>query len=209
MRAGIAVADAGGPEALTMAAVARRLGPYSPMALYRYVGSRDGLIDLMLDASAGEVSVPSAPGGDWREDLRRLAAETRRMARRHLWFAQLFHTRPPLGPNLLRRTEFQLSVFAVQGATAEQGMTYASMLDRYVLGDALQEAEEAGMRERYGLQAESAFLAEVAASHSLVERGGHPHLATWLRTPSAPSDEGFELGLTWLLDGLAGALGNP
>lgn len=202
----MAVADSGGTAALTMAAVARRLGPYTAMALYRYVGSRDGLIDLMLDAAAAEVRVPPGPTGEWREDLRRLAIETREMVHRHLWFAQLFHTRPPLGPNLLRRTEFQLSVLAERGANPERGVTYAAMLDRYVLGDGLQEAEESRMRERFGLQADSTFLAAVGATRALVERSGHPHLAAWLRAPSAPSDEAFELGLDWLLDGLARAL---
>ncbi len=47
----------------------------------------------------------------------------------------------------------------------------------------------------------------VPANRPLVERGGYPHLAAWLRAPSAPSDEAFELGLDWLLDGLARALG--
>ena len=51
MTAAIALADEAGPTALTMKAVAARLGPYSPMALYRYVYSKDGLVDLMLDAA--------------------------------------------------------------------------------------------------------------------------------------------------------------
>ncbi|MEU8269307.1 TetR family transcriptional regulator [Sphaerisporangium sp. NPDC049002] len=46
--AAIALADEAGPSALTMKAVAARLGPYSPMALYRYVHSKEGLVDLML-----------------------------------------------------------------------------------------------------------------------------------------------------------------
>src|SRR3954453_17722428 len=55
--AAMAVADEGGAEAVTMKAVAARLGPYTPMALYRYVGSKDGLVDLMLDAAIAEVAL--------------------------------------------------------------------------------------------------------------------------------------------------------
>lgn len=80
-----------------MNAVARRLGPYTPMALYRYVGSKDGLTDLMLDAAVAEVALPER-GGDWRTDLHELAMCTWAMVRRHRWYAQLVHTRPPAGP---------------------------------------------------------------------------------------------------------------
>src|SRR5581483_444517 len=99
--AAIGFADEAGLEALTMKAVASRLGSYSAMALYRYVYSKDGLVDLMLDAAAGEIPLPGRPGPSWRDDLWQLATQTRQMIRRHPWYAVLFHTRPPVGPHLL------------------------------------------------------------------------------------------------------------
>jgi AcrR family transcriptional regulator len=90
--AAMAVADEGGAQALTMTAVARRLGPYTPMALYRHVMSKDGLIDLMLDAATAEISLPSQPGPDWRADLQAVATQTWTMVKRHLWYAQLAPT---------------------------------------------------------------------------------------------------------------------
>ena len=97
------MADEGGPDALTMNAVARRLGPYTPMALYRYVASKDGLTDLMLDAAVAEVALPEQGSGDWRADLHELVMRTWEMVRRHRWYAQLVHTRPPAGPHMMRR----------------------------------------------------------------------------------------------------------
>jgi AcrR family transcriptional regulator len=44
-----------------MAAVADRLGSYSAMALYRYVSSKDGLVDLMLDDVVAEVELRACP----------------------------------------------------------------------------------------------------------------------------------------------------
>src|SRR2546429_6213291 len=67
--AAIALADEAGPGALTMKAVAARLGPYTAMALYRYVHSKDGLVDLMLDAATAEIPRPAQPGPGWRADL--------------------------------------------------------------------------------------------------------------------------------------------
>src|ERR1051326_3545734 len=64
--AAMALADESGADAVTMKAVAARLGPVTPMALYRYVYSKEGLVDLMLDAAVAEVPTPDRPGADWR-----------------------------------------------------------------------------------------------------------------------------------------------
>src|ERR1700750_298656 len=77
--AAIGLADEAGAGALTMKAVAARLGPYSAMALYRYVHRKDGLVDLMLDAATAEVPRAVQPGPDWRADLLELATQTRQM----------------------------------------------------------------------------------------------------------------------------------
>ena len=206
--AAIGLADEAGAAALTMKAVAARLGPYSAMALYRYVHSKDGLVDLMLDAATAEIPRPARPGPDWRADLEELAAQTRQMTRRHPWYAALFHTRPPAGPHLMARTEFMLAVLTAQGASIAAAMTYAAMIDRYILGSGLQEAEEARMSREHGLDEEAALMSAMTTVRDLAAAGGRfPLLTSWLAHPSGPSpDEQFELGLVFLLDGIAGGL---
>ncbi len=204
VRAAIALADEGGARALTMAAVAHRLGPYTPMALYRYVLSKDGLVDLMLDGATAEIPLPDEPGDDWRADLRAVATESWAMVKRHLWYAQLAPTRPPLGPHMMRRTEFLLRVLVGQGATVGEAMTYAALLDRHVLGSAQQEAEELAMRHRYGLHTERQLGEAVAAAAGLAAEGGHRLLTEWMAAPSgATMDEQFELSLAFLIAGIA------
>lgn len=206
--AAIALADEAGPEALTMKAVAERLGTYSPMALYRYVSNKDGLIDLMLDTATAEVPVPAAAGPDWRADLRDLATASRRMIQRHPWFAVLVHTRPPAGPHMMRRLEFMLAVLTGRGAAVADAMTYAALLDRHVFGAGLQEAEEARMSRRYGLADGARLSAALGAMRELAEADGHcPILAGWLAEPAGvDADEQFALGLEFLLAGVAGRL---
>jgi len=200
--AAIGLADEAGPDALTMQAVAARLGSYSAMALYRYVHSKDGLVDLMLDRVAGEIPVPDEPGADWRADLYELAVATRRMIQRHPWFAALYHTRPPAGPHLMRRLEFMLAVLVARGATAAEAMTFAALIDRHIVGSGLQEAEEARMSRRLGLDDEGALRAALAAVRGLAD-DRFPILASWLaRPPAAAPGEQFELGLRFLLDGI-------
>ena len=205
--AAIALADETGPAALTMKAVAGRLGPYSAMALYRYVHSKDGLIDLMLDAATAEVPVPGQPGPSWRADLEALAGQTRQMTQRHPWYPVLFHTRPPAGPHMMRRLEFMLAVLAGQGVSTATAMTYAALIDRHIFGSGLQEAEEARMSRRYGLDGAAGLAAGLAGMHRLATAGGFSLLAGWLARPAGQTpDEQFDLGLRFLLDGIAAQL---
>ena len=203
--AAIAVADADGPDAVTMKAVAGRLGPYTPMALYRYVQSKDGLVDLMLDSAIRTVPVPERPGLHWRADLRAVAAGTREMIKRHPWYAWLVHTRPPVGPNTMRRTEFMLTVLVGQGATIAAAMTFAALIDRHIFGSGLQEAQEARFNQRHGLDRPEDLIAAIASVRELAAADGRlPLLTSWLAEPTADTvDEQFELGLDFLLDGIA------
>ena len=68
VRTAIRVADAEGAEAINMRRIARELGS-GTMSLYWHVASKDELLDLMIDAIAGEAQAPE-PSGDWRADLR-------------------------------------------------------------------------------------------------------------------------------------------
>src|SRR5215471_18713123 len=126
VRAAIEVADAGGPDALTMQAVAHALGAFTPMSLYRYVYSKEGLIDLMLDAVLAEAQPSYAPSRDWRAEVYDLELRTWAAIMRHPWFAQLVHTRPPLGPRALGRTEYLLRIFCDLGADLGTAMGYVS-----------------------------------------------------------------------------------
>lgn len=179
-----------------MKAVAVTLGDYTPMALYRYVHNKDGLVDLMLDDVAGEVPVP-APSGDWRADVHALAMATRAMIGRHPWQPRLFHTRPPAGPNAMRRIEYLLTVLTGAGATLSDAMTYAALVDRHVLGSGMQEAAETA-------PVDPAMFATV---HELAVARDLPNLTAWLAAPFGPPiEEQFELGLGFLLDGIAARL---
>lgn len=207
VRAAVAVADEEGAAGLTMAAVAHRLGPYTAMALYRHVPSKDGLIDLMLDQVTGEIGLPDGPSGDWRADLHEVATQSWEMVNRHGWYAQLVHTRPPLGPNMMRRTELVLRILTDRGASLADAMTYAAIIDRHVFGAALQAAEEEAMFRRFGLTDERSVAAAITEAGPLAGGGEFPLLAAWMAAPAVTSpDAPFQLTLTMLLDGIAARL---
>jgi AcrR family transcriptional regulator len=98
VRVAVAVADAEGLAAVSMAKVAAELGN-STMALYRHVRSKDELLMLMGDAAVAPP--PDVSGMDWRTGLTTWATAILDTLKAHSWFAQLPVTGPPVGPNNL------------------------------------------------------------------------------------------------------------
>jgi AcrR family transcriptional regulator len=206
--AAVTVADAGGTQALTMAAVADRLGSYSAMALYRYVSSKEGLVDLMLDHVIREVELPSRPSRSWRADIEAIASSTWAMVMRHGWYAQLVYTRPPLAPNMMRRTEAMLEILTGQGLEGDEAMTYAALIDRLIFGSALQTVEERAVEQRMGLTDRNQLARAITAVRDLATASGsYPILSEWMAHPrvTGPTEQ-FDLSLSFLLDGIAGEL---
>src|ERR1700733_3244964 len=107
--AAIAVADAEGPEALSMRRIARELR-VGAMSLYWHIASKEELLDLMLEAIEGEIEVPE-PSGDWQADLRVFARSARASLLRHRWAMEFIGGRPPSGPNDARNLEDMLALF--------------------------------------------------------------------------------------------------
>jgi AcrR family transcriptional regulator len=189
---------------ITMRAVAARLGTRSPMALYRYVGSKDGLTDLMVDQVYGQVSVPRGSG--WRPALRGLGVTGWDAVQRHPWFARLAFSRPPLGPGAIGVYDAALAELEPLGLDAANRMGFISTVLGHVLGSGLALLEEQGMRARAGLRTDgdldravAPYLARIAAA------GQHPHFSRWAADPArqAPGPQSFGQVLDWLLDGLA------
>jgi AcrR family transcriptional regulator len=205
VQAAIQLADTRGVEALTMQAVARALGAFTPMSLYRYVYSKENLVDAMLDAVLDEVELPTPFSPDWRADVYALETRTWATFMRHPWYAQLVHTRPPLGPNALRRTEYLLHIFHTLGTDLGTAMGYVSLVERLVIGLALQVGEEARAQPDVDLSTPAGATAALAPLRALVSSSdAYPNLARWAAAPSGPSPaEQLEIGLTMILDGIA------
>src|SRR5580693_9468734 len=77
--AAVAIADADGLDAVSMRRVAAEFGT-GAASLYRYVSTREDLIDLMIDSTAAEYSL-AAPSGDWLADLIDVGQQARTIMR--------------------------------------------------------------------------------------------------------------------------------
>lgn len=207
--AAMALADREPGGEVTMRALAASVGVRSPMALYRYVGNKDGLADLMADEVYGQFAVVRGEG--WRVALRELGRSGWSAVQAHPWFARLAFARPPLGPNALALYEAALGELAPLDLAAATRMGFVNTVLGHVLGSGLALLEEQTMRAREEIAGEEE-LAEAAAPYlaRIAAAGNHPHFSAWAADPGrhAQAPQTFEVILEWLLDGLGTLVGS-
>ncbi|OEV05597.1 TetR/AcrR family transcriptional regulator [Streptomyces oceani] len=96
----IEIADADGLDALSMQAVASRLG-YTAMSLYRYVPGKEQLVDVIYDTAIGPPPPAHTPEGDWRAGVQAWVWAVQDVYAQHPWLLRVAANTPPLGPNQL------------------------------------------------------------------------------------------------------------
>lgn len=171
--AAIDIADNEGLDAVSMRRVAAELGT-GAASLYRYVETRDELLDLMTDAVGAEYSLPE-PSGDWLGDLVAVGMQARATLRRHPWLAGLVITRPVIGPYGVALLEHVLAVLAAHPADLGPKMEAFAMLNGMTAAFVLHEQSDgSALHER-----NVAYLQHAASS------GEHPRLARLLAQAAA------------------------
>ncbi len=98
--AALALADESGLAAVTMQGVAARLD-VTPMALYRHVGDKDGLLDGLVERMLTEVE-PPRPKSTGAEQLEAMARSLRDVGLRHPAVFPLLLARPAVTPESRR-----------------------------------------------------------------------------------------------------------
>jgi AcrR family transcriptional regulator len=112
--AAIGLLDREGLAALSMRRLADELGA-GAASLYWHVGSKDGLLDLVMDEVIGEAKVPDPDPDRWPEQLKQIAREQRAASLRHPWLVRVSIGRIPMGPNALRYSERILAILRAAG----------------------------------------------------------------------------------------------
>jgi len=102
VRSALGLIDEGGLDAVSMRAVAGRLG-CEAMSLYRHVSDKGHLLEMVGDSIAREIRVPNPDRGDWADRVCELMRELRRVALKHPAAFQLLSRGPVavLGPEPL------------------------------------------------------------------------------------------------------------
>ena len=205
--AAIRIADAEGLEAATMRRIATEIGA-GAMSLYRYVPSRDDLVELIADRLQGEIDVDGMPSEDWRADLTRYAEGLRAMWLRHPWIATVQRSLPSFGPNQLRVIEGVMGALDAH-VSIDENFGLMAMLNGYVEGAVREEISWAEEARRSGLSESEWMVRSSPRVHQLLESGEYPifsKIVMQARQPHLSRDDQFRYGLQRILDCIAAAL---
>ena len=126
--AAVALADAGGPGAVSTRAVAARFGK-TAMALYPYVGTKENLLALMQD-HASALPIWPDPGTGLAAGLETWAIALFELYLRHPWLAERPWSQASQGPNEQDWLERLLEIFETHEAPARPAavtMLYATV----------------------------------------------------------------------------------
>lgn len=211
--AALRLADDRGLAAVTMRAVAERVG-VSAMSIYTYVPGKPELLDLMVDAGYARMTRTPWAGEPWRDRLVVVAEANRRLLTAHPWLTEVAAlSRPPLGPGVMAKYEHELAAFDDTGLSDVD--TDAALT--YLLGfvqshcrsahDAARITTDTAMSDADWWVANQPILARALDPDAypravrIGSAAGEAHGSAW------EADRAWEFGLARTLDGLAGLIG--
>lgn len=207
--AAMEIADQVGPKAMTMRAIASKLG-VGVMSLYWYVPTKRDLEALLLERLMQESSPPFAPTGDWREDLSSIARAARANMLNHPWMVDLFGSAVEIsaqafGHGFLRHIENTMRM--VEGLPLDflAKMTIISLLDDFTMGFTFSEVVDRRRLEVMGLTEEEFQMSLYPRVTALLEENDYPLFRNYMTHGQElpDKDQQFENALRIILDGVA------
>ncbi len=198
VRAAVAIADGEGLDAVTIRAVAGRLGT-GVMSLYSYVPDKQTLVYEMVEEISGELKLPE-PSGDWRADMHVLARRQREVVRRHPWMIEATTHLQPLGPAILDVMEWVLGVLEPTGLSIRAQLETYGLVNGFVIGMV--------RTELTGQAAGAPDPAQAERLGGLLATGRYPRFAAAMALGGTPADPTadligqFDRLLDRILDGL-------
>lgn len=196
----VRLADDIGIHAFTIRKLATALD-VKPMTIYHHVPSKDAILDGMVDLVFSEIEQPPHDT-DWKTAIRRRSHSARAVLRRHPWATPLMESRTTPGPETLAHHDAVIGCFRRGGFSVEMTAHAYALIDNYLYGFALQEANLPATRGEA-----MADLAEAIIEP--VPDGQYPHLmeltAEHILQPGYDFGDEFEFGLELILDGLEAA----
>jgi len=198
LRAALALADAGGHEALSMRNVGKKLG-VEAMSLYNHVANKEDILDGLVDIVFSEIAVPSPGEVDWKTAMRRRAISVREALNRHRWAIGLMEGRMKPGPASLRTHDALMGCLREAGFSFRDAVHASSVVDAYIYGFALQEKNLP-----FDTPDQVSEVMEIQRQH-VPEMADYPHLvevATEMAKAGYDYAAEFKFGLDLILDAL-------
>jgi AcrR family transcriptional regulator len=199
--AAVAVADVEGLSAVSMRRLAQELG-VEAMSLYHHVANKDDILDGMVDRVFSEVDV-TLLDRPWREAMAGRARSLRDAMLRHRWAISLMESRSRPGPHTLQHHDRVLGCLVTSGFSLVQAGHAFSVLDAYIYGFVMQEANLP-----FDEGDDLAAVIEAMVPPDFAQT--YPHLARQttevVLQPGYSYAAEFDVGLELILDSLAASL---
>lgn len=200
--AAVEIADAEGLGAVSMAAVAARLG-YTPMSLYRYVTAKDDLILLMQEEATG-VPPEDMQEGEWRQRLEALYHAQVQQYLIHPWVLDVPISGSPTTPNSAAWMDAGLAALAETPLSHNDRLAVILLVTGHARWTGMVLAGYARLERDSGESDADIARREDALYRNLISADGYPFLR-------AAIDEGvflddsdpFSFGVARSLDGVA------
>lgn len=204
VRTAVDIADEEGLSAVTMNAVATRLG-LTTMAVYRYFPNKEALLDAIVDEGMGSPPRPSKARRSWRDEVAQWARAKRAMLIARPWLAELPFVAAPHGPNWLGWLEALLEPLSRTGLRSPDVGEMISIVDGFTRG-ASDTAISLARAQARGTTAEEWAAAVGADLGRAIGDPRFPKFAALLTTPAdgkpRTMDESFDFNLQRVLDGI-------
>jgi AcrR family transcriptional regulator len=210
--AAVEMADEAGLGALSMRALAERL-KVGTMSLYTHVPGKAELIDLMLDTVLRETARPGDMPDGWRARLELVARENLALIHGHPWMLEIVTFRPPMGPGVIAKYDFELRALERIGLTDVEMDSVLTLVLGYVQSSARQALEATLVEQRTGLTDDEWWSAQAPLLDQVIDPDRFP-VATRVGTAATEAyrglwdpDHTFEFGLQRVLDGIEALVG--
>ncbi len=178
LRAALDIADEHGVAAVSMRAVAQRVG-VSAMSLYPHVASKEALLDGVVDVLLAEqlpTLEPLPADADWWTRLVAAAQGMRKLAARHPSAFSLLLARPSVTPDAVRATDMVYRAVLDAGIPDAHVARVERLVSTFVLGFAASEVNGRFSKGTLNPRARRAQLepSEIPAHYRLAEHLDRP-----------------------------------
>ncbi|MET8526794.1 TetR/AcrR family transcriptional regulator [Micromonospora sp. NPDC005172] len=208
--AAVDLADHEGLDGVTLQKVAQTLG-FTKMALYRHVGSKEELLELMADHAYGPA--PRLDADVWRDGVHLWAAAIRARYAEHPWLVEVPVAGPPRGPNAIDWMDAFLRALHDTGLDPRTKAGVLVVVSGYVRNAILQGRQMAEGRSGTGLSQADVERDYGRALAALVHPERFPEAAPMFAVGAFeseagedPEDQDFVFGLDLILDGVEVAI---
>ncbi|MFB4295484.1 TetR/AcrR family transcriptional regulator [Actinomadura sp. NTSP31] len=208
VRTAIAVADADGLDALSMRRIADELG-VAPMSIYTYVPGKAELIDVMLDRAFAELTPADGVPGGWRAKLEHIARDNWDLYHRHPWLLHVAAVRPPMGPAVFGKYEFELRAVDGIGLTDLEMDSVVALVTGFAESSARVSVNAAEAERRSGMT-DAQWWEALVPLLARIDTGGRDYplsarvgeVAGREHNAAVGPAHAFEFGLARILDGI-------